>query len=784
MIFLGPLGTAAHLAAYLVMPAVFIFILFASERLRKDIRVWLCFITALILAYDTRMFIFWLPTFTGLSLLAMLFFRRSYFWKFSFIFSMLMLLAFSLQYTGLVRSQHRPRINMTNPHNWERMTDYLARSQYGQGNMIERMFKRRAELGNQFGDYPRMGMLGFWKEQYSPSYIPFAVWLFIGLWGIYFAVKMRWKIGLLILLLVFISTIGITLYMNFADGTKLDIDGRTPARLEVRDRDYFWTHGFAIFGWAIGLGIAAFLIQLTELFRKKDGLKKLIIPISAVFCLTAFFPAFGIANNYYYLNRSGEWFPYQFAHDMLMTCDDNAVLFTAGDNDTYPLWSIQETYNFRQDVKNINLSLANVDWYILHAKEVLGAPMAVERDQIKAVRFSTPRGEEYHPEKPYYDQFDKAFHYFGSRPIRDPNTGQNIGLIEMAQLVIEKVIEASAVRKGDTITFKTPIYFTSLTEPVRNVRHREIMKYLEKVGNLYKIKDTIILGETPTSTALAPYRHNVDKTYELMTEVFIYDGMKDFEFARGEFTTMMVFRYYASEYKSILDSLENRGDTTRMKTLLTKAINTVPEYNLTPKWKLKLDRLNGITETRLEDYQHEYIEYMKELIRYHPENYYYKQYVSQVLIDLGKSGDGSDDYIRESLRYLESGYNGSPESEWMFQGLLSGNVALGDTDRLSELFKQYRRQNPRSFFEPMFILASDYLDEKRLEDLAILLKGYFYAVGRDPFVFKELIKYTLAMRYAEASATIQQVYFEINPDDYESYDFLRQLFMMPGDSAG
>jgi hypothetical protein len=782
MIFLSVLGVAAHMAAYLVMPAILVFIFISSPRLLKEWRVWVSVICALLLAYEFKYFMYVTPIWLLITIVATLS-GRGYFWRWALAFTFFMTLGFSIQYTTLVRAQHRARINMTDPNTFSRMSDFLERKQYGQGNMITRMLHRRGHLENQFGDYPRMGMLGFWKDQYSKSYPIFILVLFLGMWGLYYSLQMRWKIGLLLLLLILAGTIGITLYMNFADGSQVAVDPN--AKLEVRDRDYFWTHGFAMYGWVVGLGIAAFLHLIQDYFRRNQGLRKYIAPVGLIFCLSIFLPVLGIAKNYNYNDRSGEWFPYQFAHDMLSICEPNAILFTAGDNDTYPLWALQETYGFRQDVKIINLSLANVDWYVLHALEVFGAPMMVNREQIEVKKFMTPNGEEVRPTKRYFDRFENGMIYFGTRPLRDRNTGRVVDVVEMAQLTIESVIEKSLEQRGDTMIMRTPVYFTSLTDPVQKTRFRDQIRHLEKVVGLYKIKDTIISGVTPPPSPAYPFTYNIDRSYDLLTNKFIFDGMKDPKLARGEFTTMMVYRYYAREYATVIDSLAARNDTVRLENILQKAIKVVPEYQEWPRWNAMRDSLSGDSTKTLFDYQNEYVEYMRTLLKYHPDNYYYMRFIADVLLDMGLAEGGDEKYVHEAREYLENGYRDGPDKDWMLEGLLSANAAIGDTEELQHLFSDYRRAVPQQYYRPMFILAADYIDREENQRLESLLRGYFRAIGNDPFTFKELMKYTIYNYKVEAAQLVQELYFQINPNDREAMDFLRQMLQPPpGQDSG
>ena len=769
MNFVIILGVAAHLAAYLVMPAVYFFIFISSKRLLKEPRVWLTFIVSMLLAIDPRLFMYGGMIWLGITALGALF-SRSYFWKWSFTFTALMALAFSVQFTVMVRADHKPRINMNNPHNFERMENYLSREQYGQGNMITRMFKRRGLLKNQFGDYPRMGMLGFWKQQYSPNYVPFALWLFVGLWGMYYSMKQHWKIGLMLFLLILAGTIGITLYMNFADGTQLAWD--STAKLEVRDRDYFWTHGFAMFGWAIGIGIAAIMHAVMDYLRNKENTRKFILPVTVVFGLTIFLPTLTIAQNYYYNNRSGEWLAYDFSHDILSTCKPNAVLFTGGDNDTYPLWAQQEAYGYRQDVKIINLALANVDWYVLHCKNVFGAPMAVTDDQILVKEFDVGGRTERRPAKRWIDDFAKVSTYFGSRPSQ--NRDGSYQMIEMAQLVIESVIKQGLEEKGDSMILHTPIYFTNRTDPVRACRYTNFVRTMERVGSLMKFRDTLVIGETPVNPPYVPYNQNVDATYDLYNNQFIYRGMGKPQYARGEFACMMAYRYYSAEYADLIDTFLVWGDGEKAKTTIQTALDKSPEFFQVPKWRLLLDSLNGEPTDKLFEYQQEYVDYMQTLLHYHPDNFYYQRFISEVLFKMGIDAETGQNYVEEGIDYVRSGDKLGPPSTLLIEGMIKANVALRDEQELQATLLDYmsRSQDPN---QPVFLVIADYLDDNEVDNLKFLLTSYFKITGMNTNVFADLMKYALSRSKLEFVAAIQEVYFGLYPDDRQAIEFLRQL---------
>ena len=312
-------------------------------------------------------------------------------WRMALVIIFAAALGFSSHLFIPIRSAHQPAINENNPSSsLEATINFLERKQYGSQSMINRMFARRGEWLNQFGGHQRMGFWRYFSEQFGVKGSAFVFPLLIGVFGLWEIVRRGPPRGVVLLLLVLISSIGLVLYMNFADGTRQHpVSGAD--YLEVRDRDYFFTPAFMLFGLCIGLGTTAVITYVKESLKKSPArLKKPVVALASSLLLL---PLVTVAENYHYCDRTGNFVPFDYGWDLLTSADENAVLFTNGDNDTFPLWCLQQAYGIRRDVRNVNLSLANTDWYIKQIAPTLGLKFSLSAEEIDKLRpFKTGSG--------------------------------------------------------------------------------------------------------------------------------------------------------------------------------------------------------------------------------------------------------------------------------------------------------------------------------------------------------------------------------------------------------
>lgn len=180
----------------------------------------------------------------------------------------------------------------------------------------------------------------------------------LGIAGLLYHYKYHRRDTLIVGLLFFFTGFAIVLYLNQA--------GNQP-----RERDYAYVGSFYAYAVWIGLGV----LSVYEFLKKKTKLA-VAAPVATVICILAV-PVLMGAQEWDDHDRSTKTIAKDVAADYLESCAPNAILFTVGDNDTYPLWFAQEVEGIRPDVRVINLSLLGVDWYIDQARQAVNQSPAI-----------------------------------------------------------------------------------------------------------------------------------------------------------------------------------------------------------------------------------------------------------------------------------------------------------------------------------------------------------------------------------------------------------------------
>ena len=170
--------------------------------------------------------------------------------------------------------------------------------------------------------------------------------LIAGMLGFSFQITRDWKNGTIIGMLFFFTGLAIIIYLN-----------QPPT--EPRERDYTFAASFYAFSIWIGLSVI-FLTETIEKYVLKN--KTIAATIASLGLLSV--PTIMASEGWNDHDRSKRYYQVESAKNLLNSCAQNAILFTGGDNDTYPLWYAQEVEGVRTDVRVCNLSLLNTDWYV------------------------------------------------------------------------------------------------------------------------------------------------------------------------------------------------------------------------------------------------------------------------------------------------------------------------------------------------------------------------------------------------------------------------------------
>jgi len=292
----------------------------------------------------------------------------------------LIIIGITTYYYLMIRAQANPAINEANPDNFKALWDVISREQYGPMKMFPRKTQIQTHLHPiialfeqikiffkylswQYFPYPRESTNNFLKYiSTGGTYI----YIFTGLGGMFIHYKKDRKTFWLFFILYLLVSLGLVLYLNL----KFSPSDSNPAHQdrEVRERDYFWAPAFFLFMFYVSIGLYWIYVKLKKI---NISYSRGVIALSF---LIGFIPL--VSNIKSHVNRRGNWIASDYAHNLLITPEENSILFTYGDNDTFPVWFLQEVKDFRKfDAKNkkgvrvSNFSLMNTSWYIRQLKK-------------------------------------------------------------------------------------------------------------------------------------------------------------------------------------------------------------------------------------------------------------------------------------------------------------------------------------------------------------------------------------------------------------------------------
>jgi hypothetical protein len=480
----------------------------------------------------------------------------------------------------------------------ESLNDALTRQQYDKPPLVPRQADLASQIANyvQYFDWQWARSLEPDRTAFSFLRLPFTfLFAVLGIIGCLEHRKRDRKSWLYVLALFATLSVALIWYLNFKYGFSLRAPVDDRSLHEVRERDYFFIVSFSVWGLWAGVGVAAIWLELGK--RLRGGL----VAASPVLTL-AFIP---LVLNWPHASRAGDYATRDWAYNLLMSVEPYAVLFTNGDNDTFPLWYLQEVEGIRRDVTVLVTSYLNTDWYVKQVRD-LTAPCAAGEDpahdptRIICQRpYTADNTDAAYTADPGEAQAAGKVPLVLSSPIMRP-TGPVFNLddntIEQVAGTVSRLDSERTVVLGNlTATLRAgqlllpwhqfallaiataigerPIYFATSGNAAETLG---VANHLVRQGLAFRLNDGPLDPESlpdgvvrttpsPLANVTGPWI-DVDRTARLLDEVYVHrGGIPDEWDVWPDRSTLGIPNYYAWSYYSVAQGALQMGQDERME---------------------------------------------------------------------------------------------------------------------------------------------------------------------------------------------------------------------------
>ncbi|MEX2116057.1 MAG: DUF2723 domain-containing protein [Bacteroidota bacterium] len=401
---------------------------------------------------------------------------------------LLIVLGYSTYTMVYIRANAGTPMNENNPDNLTRLVSYLNREQYGTAPLIERRWNTtepeqaaahqryssdldyfwRYQLNHMYLRYfgwNFIGQEGDWKEAGVDWRKFYGIPLLLGLIGVFHHWSRDWKMTLVSISFFLVMGLALVLYLNMQEP-------------QPRERDYIFVGSYFVFAMWIGMGVLALIDEVKSRFFQGSN-----FPVATYGLLAAAFvfsPLNMLRVNYDSADRSGNYVAWDYSYNLLQTCEKDAILFTNGDNDTFPLWYLQDVEGVRRDIRVVNLSLLNTDWYIRQLKhmEPYGAkkvPISItdsRLDNIGPLPWQAQVREIPLP-KPVIDQYDVVDTSITNRGAIQFTLAPTISVGQYQLLRVQDIMVYDIIR---TNNWERPVYFAMTVSDDSKIGLRDFMR--------------------------------------------------------------------------------------------------------------------------------------------------------------------------------------------------------------------------------------------------------------------------------------------------------------------
>ena len=419
----------------------------------------------------------------------------------------------------MIRSEFRPFINEGHPSTLSSFKDYVLRTQYGPTNMFDRRATFFYQMKEQFLTY--FSWQFFHAEtivkwiKIPQNMIHTILQLFvalIGFKGLFYQYKKNKHSFAYFFSFFFWASIAMVFVMNLSDQ-------------EVRERDYFYVTAYNYWTFWMAVGSVSLIASATNRNRVLGFITAIVM---------VFMPILNLSSQYFIHDRSRELVALDYGQNLLNSLEENAIIFTNGDNDTFPLWYAQAVHDpsaspfihassevnpskntkkllekaknyknhlcgIRKDASVVTYSLLNSPWYIQQIKDMEGIEFNIDDNTIQTCQ--TDRNSSLYPS---YNRKKYREKIFGAK-LQDTLT------LEIPAKTLLKTADLAIIQIIRDNYGKRPIYFSSTKEHAIGLQ-----KYLQMEGLVYRLK--------PHSNQ---FNLNVERTIQNCEQVYEYRGLFD-----------------------------------------------------------------------------------------------------------------------------------------------------------------------------------------------------------------------------------------------------------------
>ena len=269
-----------------------------------------------------------------------------------------------------IRARHDPYLNQGAVATWPALKAHLTRAQFGKPSVFAdpryppgpaNPGRSPTLVAQQIQNYAQYFSWQWGHDLSDGAQRAVAVlFAFLGLLGAHRHWRAERRQALTMSVLVLTLTAALVFYLNFKTGYSQDV-GLTQVVREVRERDYFFIASFSAWGVLVGMGLATVVTWIAGASTPGALVPRWRWALATPVAVLAFVP---LVANRTTAPRTNEALARAYGEDLLQSVDPYAIVVTAGDNDTFPLWYAQEVGDVRRDVTVLVTSLGNLSWYL------------------------------------------------------------------------------------------------------------------------------------------------------------------------------------------------------------------------------------------------------------------------------------------------------------------------------------------------------------------------------------------------------------------------------------